>query len=95
MQMVKKVSKTFTASLNKNDVKGGAWMAVVTVTTEGIDGADVLNMAAWANASAGKRWIKEQVQSLTPRKSVKMVAGDKVDAKNKPTTFTGAVAFKA
>jgi hypothetical protein len=95
MQMAKKVSKTFTATLNKNDVKGGAWMAVVTVTTEGVDGADVLNMAAWANASAGKRWIKEQVQALTPRKSVKMVAADKVDAKNKPVTFAGTVAFKA
>jgi hypothetical protein len=95
MQMAKKISKIFKADLKKNDVKGGAWMATITVNDEGIDTVDVLLTSAWANASAGKRWIKEQVQALTPRKSVKMVASDAKDAKGKPTSFSGSVNFKA
>jgi len=95
MQMARKVVKTFTANLNKNTEKGGAWMAIVNVTTEGIEGSDVVNMAAWSNASAGKRWIKSQVQALTPRKSVKMIAGEGKDAKGKPTSFVGVVTFRS
>ena len=93
--MARKVVKTFTANLNKNLEKGGAWMAIVNVTTEGIEGSDVVNMAAWSNASAGKRWIKSQVQALTPRKSVKMIAGEGKDAKGKPTSFVGVVTFRS
>lgn len=93
--MAKKVVKTFTADLNKNPEKGGAWMAIVKVSTDGMEGSEVINMAAWSNASAGKRWIKSQVQALTPRKSVKMIAGDTKDAKGKPTTFVGVVTFKS
>lgn len=93
--MAKKVVKTFTANLNKNPEKGGAWMAIVNVTTEGIEGSNVYNMAAWSNASAGKRWIKSQVQALTPRKSVKMIAGEGKDAKGKPTSFVGVVTFRS
>jgi hypothetical protein len=54
-----------------------------------------LNTAAWSNASAGKRWVKSQVQALTPRKSVKMIAGEGKDAKGKPTSFVGVVTFKS
>ena len=93
--MAKKVVKTFTANLNKNPEKGGAWMAIVNVTTEGIEGSNVYNMSAWSNASAGKRWVKSQVQALTPRKSVKMIAGEGKDAKGKPTSFVGVVTFKS
>ena len=93
--MAKKVVKTFSAHLNKNVEKGGAWMAIISVTTEGIEGSDVVNMAAWSNASAGKRWIKSQVQALTPRKSVKMIAGEGKDAKGKPTSFVGVVTFRS
>ena len=93
--MAKKVSKVFKADLTKNNVKGGAWMATVSVQDEGIDTVDVLLDSAWANASAGKRWIKEKVQELTPRKSVKMVAGADLDAKNKPLFFHGELVFKA
>lgn len=93
--MAKKVVKTFTANLNKNLEKGGAWMCIVSVTTNGIDGTDVLNMSAWSNASAGKRWVKSQVQALTPRKSAKMIAGEGKDAKGKPTSFVGVVTFKS
>jgi hypothetical protein len=93
--MAKKVVKTFSANLNKNLEKGGAWMAIVSVTTEGIDGTEVLNTSAWSNASAGKRWVKSQVQALTPRKSVKMIAGEGKDAKGKPTSFVGVVTFRS
>jgi hypothetical protein len=92
--MAKKVVKTFSANLNKNLEKGGAWMAIVSVTTEGIDGTEILNTSAWSNASAGKRWVKSQVQALTPRKSVKMIAGEGKDAKGKPTSFVGVVTFR-
>jgi hypothetical protein len=70
-------------------------MATVSVNDEGIDSANHIQLSAWANASAGKRWIKEQVQALTPRKSVKMVASDDKDAKGKPLGFSGTVNFKA
>ena len=93
--MAKKVVKTFTANLNKNLEKGGAWMAIVSVTTDGIDGTEILNTSAWSNASAGKRWVKSQVQALTPRKSVKMIAGEGKDAKGKPTSFVGVVTFRS
>ena len=49
---------------------------------------------AWKNASAAKRWVKEQVLKHTPRKSVKMVATGALDAKGKPTAFTGSLTFK-
>jgi len=93
--MAKKVIKTFSANLNKNLEKGGAWMAIISITTDGMDGADVLNTSAWSNASAGKRWVKSQVQALTPRKSVKMIAGEGKDLKGKPTSFVGVVTFKS
>jgi hypothetical protein len=95
MQMAKKVVKTFSANLNKNLEKGGAWMAIISITTDGMDGTDVLNTSAWSNASAGKRWVKSQVQALTPRKSVKMIAGEGKDLKGKPTSFVGVVTFKS
>jgi hypothetical protein len=70
-------------------------MAIISITTDGMDGTEVLNMAAWSNASAGKRWVKSQVQALTSRKSVKMIAGDGKDVKGKPTSFVGVVTFKS
>jgi len=93
--MAKKVVKTFTAKLNKNTEKGGAWMAIISITTDGMDGTEILNTSAWSNASAGKRWVKSQVQALTPRKSCKMIAGSTKDLKGKPTTYLGAVTFKS
>ena len=91
--MAKKVVKTFTAKLNKNTEKGGAWMAIISITTDGMDGTEILNTSAWSNASAGKRWVKSQVQALTPRKSVKMIAGEGKDAKGKPPSVVGVVPF--
>jgi hypothetical protein len=95
MQMAKKVVKTFTATLNKNIEKGGAWLSTVSIETNGLEGIDIFLQTAWSNASAGKRWVKSQVQTLTPRKSVKMIAGEGKDAKGKPTSFVGAVTFKS
>lgn len=92
--MAKKVNAEFTALLNKNDVKGGAWLATVSTADEGIAETNVIITAAWANASAAKRWVKEQVQALTPKKSVKMIAGEKLDAKGKPVSWHGVVKYK-
>jgi hypothetical protein len=92
--MAKKVNKKFVAGLNKNTEKGGAWIASVSVSNEGESVADVIITTAWANASAGKRWIKSMVVSMTPRKSVKMVDSGKIDEKNKPISFNGELAYK-
>jgi hypothetical protein len=92
--MAKKVTAIFDATLKKNNVKGGAWLARVTTYDEGLDDGNVIVSTAWSNASAGKRWIKEMVAQMTPRKSVKMVAGAELDAKGKPITFSGKVEYK-
>lgn len=91
--MAKKESRKFVVTLHKNPEKGGAWLGFVAVVTD--ENVAVAQMTtAWANASAAKRWVKTQVQALTPRKSVKMVAGSAVDAKGKPVSFTGELVFK-
>jgi hypothetical protein len=92
--MAKKVNAIFDATLKKNNVKGGAWLARVTTYDEGLDDGNVIVSTAWSNAGAGKRWIKEMVAQMTPRKSVKMVAGAELDAKGKPITFSGKVEYK-
>jgi hypothetical protein len=93
--MSKKVSSVFSASIVKNQAKGGAWLASISLFDEGVDNMPYgLYQAAWANASAAKRWVKEILVENTPRKSVKMVASDLLDAKNKPTRFDGAISFK-
>ena len=92
--MAKKVSSTFSASIVKNQSKGGAWLTTITLTDEGMDTPYDSYQAAWANASAAKRWIKEVLLVTTPRKSVKMLPGSELDAKEKPVAFTGAISFK-
>jgi len=92
--MVKKVNAVFEATLKKNPEKGGAWLARVTTHDEGIEEGNVIVSTAWSNASAGKRWIKEMVIKMTPRKSVKMIAGTDLDAKGKPMAFDGKVEYK-
>lgn len=91
--MAKKVNALFEAELTKNPEKGGAWLARVCVHDEGLD-CDGWVTTAWSNASAGKRWAKEMVQKLTPKKSVKFVAGGELDAKGKPMSFKGVVNYK-
>jgi hypothetical protein len=92
--MAKKVSSLFSASIVKNQTKGGAWLATIVLTDEGIDVPYDSYQAAWANASAAKRWIKEVLLVTTPRKSVKMLPGSELDAKQKPVVFAGAITFK-
>lgn len=91
--MAKKVNAVFEATLNKNDVKGGAWLAKIKTYDEGMD-AHHHEISAWANASAAKRWVKERVQALTPKKSVKFIAHDELDAKGKPVYLSGSVKYK-
>jgi hypothetical protein len=92
--MAKKVSSLFSASIVKNQTKGGAWLATIVLTDEGINIPYDSYQAAWANASAAKRWVKEVLQATTTRKSVKMLPGSELDAKQKPVVFLGAVTFK-
>ena len=101
--MAKKVKKTFTATLELNPEKGGAWLAYVNVTTPAEDlginsignvAESVSDQAAWKNASAAKRWIKAKVQDMTPRKSVKLTP-TKFGEKEKPVAFSGVMEFKA
>ena len=91
--MGKKVNVVFDATLKKNPEKGGAWLARVTTYDEGIDEGNVIVLTAWSNASAGKRWIKERVQSLTPRKSVKLEVTSE-DENGKPIKISGTLIYK-
>ena len=92
--MTKKVNVTFYAETIKNQSKGGAWLTTIRITDEGMDTPHEVIMSAWSNASAAKRFIKEKVQELTPRKSVKMIASTNVDAKGKPIAFVGQIGYK-
>lgn len=90
--MAKKVENRFHAEIRLNGEKGGAWLATVTIQDE--TGAVVKSeCSAWKNASASKRWVKERVKALTPRKSVPML-GSNMNDKNKPTLLMGSVAYK-
>jgi len=93
--MSKKVNATFYAEAIKNPEKGGAWLATIRITDEGVDTPSQELVTSWSNASASKRWIKEKVQELTPRKSVKMIATTQnLDAKGKPLAFVGQIGYK-
>ena len=100
--MAKKVVAKFSAVIELNKEKGGAWLA--TVVAQRPDGSDNLNsiepaigiseVTAWKNASAAKRWVKTMVQAMTPRKSVKMNASKFDKSTEKPVAFTGSMEFK-
>ena len=93
--MARKVNVTFYAELFKNQEKGGAWLAKVTLTDEGMEMPNQSIISAWSNPSAAKRWVKEKVQELTTRKSIKMIASTQnLDAKGKPLAFVGQIGFK-
>lgn len=98
--MAKKVERTFKATLAKNPVKGGAWKVTYTITelrNNGLGGYDEIeidnNVTAWSNASAGKRYIKERVQQLTPRKSIKLDVTS-IDENEKPVKIQGTLIYK-
>lgn len=98
--MAKKAERTFKATLIKNMEKGGAWKVTYTITESQkndlgtYDNVEIDNITtAWSNASAGKRWIKERVQSLTPRKSVKLEVTSE-DENGKPIKISGTLIYK-
>ena len=92
--MSKKVNVTFYAETIKNQEKGGAWIARISITDEGMEAPSTFLYSAWSNASAAKRWIKEKGQELTPRTSVKMIASTNLDAKGKSVAFVGQIGYK-
>lgn len=92
--MAKKTSYRFEAMLTLNPEKGGAWLAVVRLVNDEAETVTHFTQA-WKNASAGKKYIKAMVQELTPRKSVRMVAGEQLNEKGKPVQFTGELLYKA
>jgi hypothetical protein len=88
-----KKNNLFKATLKCNTDKGGAWLAIWTLTNDQDENV-VTMVSAWKNASAAKRWFKEQVQANTPRKSIKMLPGSETDAKGKPVAFEGELTYK-
>lgn len=99
--MVKrKIERTFKATLAKNPVKGGAWKVTYVITesrSNGLGGYDEIeldnNVTAWANAGASKRYIKERVQQLTNRKSIKFIVANE-DENGKPVKIVGTLIYK-
>lgn len=93
--MARKVEAVFFAKLEKNITKGGAWLGIIQVTHIGVDSPIKTEVAAFSNASAGKRWVKERVTALTPRKSIKLIDTGDRDEKNKPIKFMNELKYKA
>lgn len=89
--MARKIKKRMKVHLRKNNVKGGAWLCEILVNDEA-DVTESANITAWSNASAAKRHIKATVVELTPRKSIKLIAGNH-DEKGKPTYFMGDMTY--
>jgi hypothetical protein len=92
--MAKKINASFEAELRKNQEKGGAWLGEFSVSRDDYDKVVVSGREAFSNASAGKRWLKEQVLANTNKKSIKMLPNEERDVKDKPVFFTGTVIFK-
>jgi hypothetical protein len=89
--MIKKVTRTFSASLHKNTEKGGSWLCTTTVRDE--NGDANTKVTAWSNASAGKRWVKAELFEITGRKSLKLGIVQS-DVNEKPVLIAGSVDFK-
>ena len=93
--MPKKVTKQMKVELEKNTLveKGGAWQLTITIFEEGTSVSIYHKITAWANASAAKRWVKQQVLEQTNRKSIKLIV-TKSDVNNKPVSISGDMTFK-
>jgi hypothetical protein len=89
--MAKKVTRTFSATLEKNTEKGGSWLCRVAIRDE--NGETNSKVSAWSNASAGKRWVKAELVEVTGRKSLKFSIVN-ADANEKPTLIAGSVDYK-
>ena len=90
--MPKKVENRFSAEIRLNAEKGGAWLATIEIYDEAGE-ITITEYTAWKNASACKRWVKERVRTLTPRKSIPFL-GANMNDKNKPTLFSGSLTYK-
>lgn len=100
--MARKVVAKFSAVIELNKDKGGAWLATVSGERPDSSMGTSLNsmepaigfseVTAWKNASAAKRWVKEMVNAKTPRKSVKLMPL-KFNDQDKPTKFSGYITF--
>lgn len=90
--MPKKVENQFHAELRLNGDKGGAWLATVKITDE-TGNITKQHFSAWKNPSAAKKWVKEKVKEMTPRKSISFL-GTNLNDKNKPTLLTGSLNYK-
>lgn len=88
-----KKSYSFKATLRLNQSKAGGWLASYVIDGNG-ENTEAGVVSAWKNASAAKRWLKEEVVKKTPRKSIKMVATTVVDVKGKPAEFIGELTYK-
>lgn len=90
--MARKTVNSIKVELRKNREKGGAWLCQLRTANE--TGDTLVDLTtAWSNASAAKRWVKSQVQELTPRKSIKLL-GSVPDEKEKMTYFFGSMTYK-
>jgi len=89
--MIKKVTRTFSATLTKNTEKGGSWLCTASIRDE--NGETTTKTTAWANASAGKRWVKSELFEITGRKSLKLGIVQ-ADVNEKPILIAGSVDFK-
>ena len=92
--MAKKINCLFNAELIKNQEQGGAWLAEFYVERDDLMKPVASGRNAFSNPSAGKRWIKTMVLEHTNKKSIKMIANEERDAKDKPVFFNGNVVFK-
>lgn len=90
--MAKKVDNQFLAEIRLNGEKGGAWLATVKVIDDTGEVAKQ-HFTAWKNASAAKKWAKEKVKEMTPRKSISFI-GSNLNDKNKPTLLSGSLNYK-
>jgi hypothetical protein len=88
-----KESKTFKASVKLNPEKGGGWLGLVEIINNLTMVSSNYEVSAWKNASAAKKWVKTQLQTKTPRKSVKLNITATNEA-GKPVSFTGELTYK-
>jgi len=90
--MPRKVKQRVKVSLKLNPDKGGGWLCEIRY----FDDAEILfaaDMTAWKNASAAKRYIKQKIQTTTPRKSIKLLPGYGADSSIKPVSFFGDMTY--
>jgi hypothetical protein len=95
--MAKKIQNRFMGRLEKNPAKGGAWLVGYKIYygDPNMKGSFISEKdspwVAFTNASAGKRWLKEELFKVTGKKSMKFHEGNLVEGK--PTYIQGDVLY--